>query len=78
MRKRLAIARLLMRAPKVALLDEPFGELDPAGIEQMEGIIRELQASGTSVVLATHLVDQGLRLTQERLHLEGGRKVAPA
>ena len=78
MRKRLAIARLIMKAPKVALLDEPFGELDPAGIQQMEALIRDLQAQGTSVVLATHLIDQGLSLTQERLHLEAGRKVAPS
>lgn len=76
MRKRLAIARLLLKAPRLALLDEPFGELDPAGITQMEGLIGELQAAGTSVVLATHLVEQGQRLTQARLHLEGGRKVA--
>lgn len=78
MRKRLAIARLLMKAPKVALLDEPFGELDPAGILQMEGLIRELQGQGTSVVLATHLIEQGRSLTQERLHLEGGRRVEPS
>lgn len=77
MRKRLAIARLLMKAPKVALLDEPFGELDPAGILQMEQLIRDLQTQGTSVVLATHLIEQGLTLTHERLHLEGGRKVSP-
>ena len=77
MRKRVAIARLLLKAPKLALLDEPFGELDPAGITQMEGLIRELQARGATVVLATHLVDQGLSLTQERLHLEQGRLEAP-
>lgn len=78
MRKRLSIARLLLKGPSLALLDEPFGELDPAGITQMEGLIRELQAAGTSVVLATHLVEQGLSLTHERLHLEAGRKVSPA
>lgn len=78
MRKRLAIARMLMKAPKVALLDEPFGELDPAGIKQMEGLIRELQSKGTSLVLATHLIEQGQSLTNERLHLEGGRKVEPS
>ncbi|MEW5738283.1 MAG: heme ABC exporter ATP-binding protein CcmA [Myxococcota bacterium] len=74
MRKRVSIARLLLKAPKLALLDEPFGELDPAGITQMEGLIRELQAQGATVVLATHLIEQGLALTQERLHLEQGRK----
>jgi heme exporter protein A len=76
MRKRLAIARLLMKAPAVALLDEPFGELDPKGIEAMEAIIRELKDAGVTVVLATHLVEQGMSLCEERLHLQDGRAVA--
>jgi heme exporter protein A len=76
MRKRLAIARLLLKAPAVALLDEPFGELDPAGIQAMEKIIGELKASGVTVVLATHLIEQGLSLCEERLHLAEGRAVA--
>jgi heme exporter protein A len=76
MRKRLAIARLLMKAPTLALLDEPFGELDPAGIAAMEKIIGELKASGVTVVLATHYVEQGMSLCEERLHLQEGRAVA--
>lgn len=76
MRKRLAIARLLLKRPKLALLDEPFGELDPAGIAQMEALIRELKTSGVTIVLATHLVDQGLLLCEERLHLQDGRRIA--
>ncbi|HEX8536725.1 MAG TPA: ATP-binding cassette domain-containing protein, partial [Cystobacter sp.] len=76
MRKRLAIARLLLKAPAVALLDEPFGELDPAGIQAMEKIIGELKESGVTVVLATHLIEQGLSLCEERLHLSDGRAVA--
>jgi heme exporter protein A len=75
MRKRLAIARLLMKKPAMALLDEPFGELDPAGIQAMEGIIGELKASGVTVILATHLIEQGLTLCEERLHLQEGRAV---
>lgn len=77
MRKRLSIARLLMKKPKLALFDEPFGELDPAGILQMENLLKELQASGVTTVLATHLIEQGQALTQERLHLDQGRKVNP-
>lgn len=76
MRKRLAIARLLMKAPALALLDEPFGELDPAGIRDMEGFIAELKAGGVTVVLATHLIEQGMSLCEERLHLQDGRAVA--
>jgi len=73
MRKRVAIAQLLLKAPKLALLDEPFGELDPQGILEMEALIAELKAKGTSLVLATHLIEQGQRLTDERLHLQAGR-----
>jgi heme exporter protein A len=76
MRKRLAVARLLLQEPALALLDEPFGELDPAGITLMERLIRDLQQRGTSVVLATHLVDQGRALCRQRLHLVEGRAVA--
>jgi heme exporter protein A len=76
MRKRLAIARLLLKRPKLALLDEPFGELDPAGIAQMEAIIRELHQGGTTMVLATHLVEQGQSLCDRRLHLSDGRAVS--
>jgi heme exporter protein A len=75
MRKRVAIARLLMKQPTLALLDEPFGELDPSGIQAMETIIRELQSSGVTIVLATHLIEQGLSLCEERLHLQEGRAV---
>ncbi|HYX90067.1 MAG TPA: heme ABC exporter ATP-binding protein CcmA [Myxococcaceae bacterium] len=76
MRKRLAIARLLLKAPRIALLDEPFGELDPAGIDQMERIIADLKRSGTALILATHLVEQGLALCESRLHLQEGRAIA--
>jgi heme exporter protein A len=76
MRKRLSIARLLLKRPPLVLLDEPFGELDPGGIAQMEQIVTELQQAGTTVVLATHLVEQGRALCQERLHLVEGRVAA--
>jgi heme exporter protein A len=76
MRKRLAIARLLLKSPLVALLDEPFGELDPGGVVDMERIVAELKAAGTTILLATHLVEQGLSLCEDRLHLSEGRAVA--
>ncbi|MFY0577675.1 hypothetical protein ACN28S_28170 [Cystobacter fuscus] len=42
----------------------------------MEKIIGELKDSGVTVVLATHLIEQGLSLCEERLHLSDGRAVA--
>ncbi|HEX4620810.1 MAG TPA: heme ABC exporter ATP-binding protein CcmA, partial [Myxococcaceae bacterium] len=57
------------------LLDEPFGELDPDGIKEMERIIRELKDAGCSLVLATHQIEQGLALCDTRLQLAEGRSV---
>jgi heme exporter protein A len=74
MRKRISVARMLLKRPELALLDEPFGELDPQAIAQMEKLILDLQSAGTTVVLATHLLEQGKMLTQVRLHLKDGRR----
>jgi len=76
MRRRLALARLFLKQPAVALLDEPFVELDPAGVSELETRIRELRAAGTTLVLATHHIEQGLQLCTDRLHLEQGRSIA--
>jgi heme exporter protein A len=76
MRKRLAIVRLLLKRPTLALLDEPFGELDPAGIAEMEELVRGLSREGATVVLATHQVEHGQSLCTERLHLAAGRAAA--
>jgi heme exporter protein A len=76
MRRRLALGRLFLKQPEVALLDEPFVELDPAGVSELEARIRELHAAGTTLVLATHHIQQGLELCTDRLHLEQGRSIA--
>jgi heme exporter protein A len=76
MRKRLAVARLLLKKPLLVLLDEPFGELDPTGAREMEKIIAEFLSQGSALVLATHLIEQGLALCNRRLHLENGRAVS--
>jgi heme exporter protein A len=76
MRRRLALARLFLKQPAVALLDEPFVELDPAGVSELEARIRELHAAGSTLVLATHHIEQGLQLCTDRLHLEQGRSIA--
>jgi len=76
MRRRLALARLFLKQPAVALLDEPFVELDPSGVSELEARIRELHSAGTTLVLATHHIEQGLQLCTDRLHLEQGRSIA--
>jgi ABC-type multidrug transport system ATPase subunit len=54
MYQRLAIARALIKAPSVLLLDEPTRSLDVAAANQLWKLIRELSGTGITIVLATH------------------------
>jgi ABC-type multidrug transport system ATPase subunit len=73
MRKRLTLARTLMQAASVVLLDEPYGQLDPPGFRLIDRVIRDLKAGGTTVLVATHLLERGAALCERGLVLESGR-----
>ncbi|MDP9195004.1 MAG: heme ABC exporter ATP-binding protein CcmA [Acidobacteriota bacterium] len=72
MRKRLSFARVLLQEPRVVLLDEPYGALDPPGFDLVDNVIGELKASGASILMATHQWDRGSRLCDQALVLEQG------
>lgn len=54
MHQRLAIARALVKQPRVLLLDEPTRSLDPAGASRFWSLIRQLAETGMTIILATH------------------------
>jgi heme exporter protein A len=58
MRKRLSFARLLMQRPELALLDEPYGQLDPEGFRMVDGLVAELSQAGATVIMASHMVER--------------------
>ncbi|RYY41071.1 MAG: ABC transporter ATP-binding protein [Chitinophagaceae bacterium] len=58
MKQRLAIAAALLGDPKVLVLDEPTNGLDPVGIAEIRALIGELKASGHTVIMASHLLDE--------------------
>jgi len=58
MKQRLAIASALLNDPKILILDEPTNGLDPQGIRQIRDIIKVIASQGTTILLASHLLDE--------------------
>ena len=77
MRRRLALARVLLKRPDLLLLDEPFTALDPAGRALLIERVMALRAEGTTVLVATHVPQVAAALCERRLHMDDGRIVAP-
>jgi ABC-2 type transport system ATP-binding protein len=58
MRQRLGVAASLLRDPRLLVLDEPANGLDPAGIRDMRALVHRLAASGLTVLLSSHDMDE--------------------
>jgi len=58
MKQRLAIASALLNDPEILILDEPTNGLDPKGIHQIREIIKRIASNGTTILLASHLLDE--------------------
>lgn len=58
MKQRLAIASALLNDPEILILDEPTNGLDPQGIHEIRQIIKQIAANGTTILLASHLLDE--------------------
>ena len=61
-RRRLEIARALIRDPKFILLDEPFAGIDPLAVDDIQDIIRKLREKGMGVLISDHNVRETLRI----------------
>ena len=58
MKQRLAIASALLNDPEILILDEPTNGLDPQGIHEIRKIIKDIASNGTTILLASHLLDE--------------------
>ncbi len=72
MKQRLAIASALLNDPEILILDEPTNGLDPQGIHQIRDIIKEIAAEGTTILLASHLLDEVEKVCSHVLVLRKG------
>ena len=77
MRQRLGIAEILLKAPKLAFLDEPTLGLDPDATNKMLGLIESLsRKNGMTVVLSTHMLDQAQKICDRFGIMINGRMIA--
>jgi cell division transport system ATP-binding protein len=77
-RQRVAIARALANDPDLVLADEPTGNVDPDLSLDIMNLFREVNARGTTVVVATHDLELIRRVGRRTLRLERGRVVEDA
>ncbi len=72
MKQRLAIASALLNDPEILILDEPTNGLDPQGIHQIRDLIRLIASQGTTILLASHLLDEVEKVCSHVLVLRFG------
>lgn len=72
MRKRLELARLLLRTPELLLMDEPYASLDAEGVALVDEVVREAREAGRTVVFASHQMGEALRTADRVAVLKDG------
>jgi len=75
MKQRLAIASALLNDPEILILDEPTNGLDPQGIHSIRKIIQEIAAQGTTILLASHLLDEVEKVCSHVVIIRNGIKL---
>jgi lipooligosaccharide transport system ATP-binding protein len=73
MKRRLILARALVNNPDILILDEPTIGLDPQARHLIWEKLRALQASGNTIVLTTHYLDEAARLCDRLVIMDNGR-----
>lgn len=75
MKQRLAIAAALLANPEVLILDEPTNGLDPQGIAEIRELIISIAEGGTTVILASHLLEEVQKVCTHVVVLNSGRAI---
>lgn len=77
-RRRLEITRALVTSPTLLLLDEPFANIDPLAVQDLQQLIRLLKAKGISILITDHnareifaIVDRSYLIQEGKVFLEG-------
>ncbi len=73
MKQRLAIASAVLNDPEILILDEPTNGLDPQGIRQIRDLIRLIASQGTTILLASHLLDEVEKVCSHAVVMRNGK-----
>jgi len=73
MRRRLALARLMLRPPRLLLLDEPYASFDVDGIALVNAFARQTTGNGGIALIATHDLMRAEAVMDRRIHVRDGR-----
>lgn len=72
-RRKLEIARALVRNPAILMLDEPFAGVDPLSVNEIQDIVKKLAADGLGVVITDHNVRETLSVVDRAYMVYNGR-----
>jgi len=75
MQQRVSIARAMVHSPQIVLADEPYSGLDDGGARALTSLLRELLAAGTSIIIVTHNLLEGLSLATHAAVMQRGKFV---
>ncbi|MGG3434897.1 ABC transporter ATP-binding protein [Heyndrickxia coagulans] len=75
MRQRLGVAQAILHRPSLLILDEPTNGLDPQGIREFRGYLRELAGSGVSVLVSSHLLTEMELMCDRYAIIEKGKLI---
>lgn len=72
-RRKLEIARALVRNPAILMLDEPFAGVDPLSVNEIQDIVRKLAAQGLGIIITDHNVRETLSVVNRAYLVYNGR-----
>ena len=73
MRQRIGLASAIMNKPKVLILDEPASGLDPIGMRDIRSIIEQMQQSGVTIMINSHLLSEVEKICRTAAIIDGGK-----
>lgn len=72
-RRKLEIARALVRRPSILMLDEPFAGVDPLSVNEIQDIVRRLAKKGLGIIITDHNVRETLSVVDRAYMVYNGR-----